>query len=243
MRFGIHMPAWRRRALLCVVLDHLRRVDRAIRADGHELDICVAGSEGEELAACVTALGARYVEVPNAPLSDKINAAVEALRGRNPDALVGIGSDDLVTAAMFRRWAELLLSGSDYVGALDGYYYDAQTGRLLYWRGYPGARVGEVLGPGRCISSALAERLGWKPFPPGLRCNLDGGFERQIAGLGRPVCRTAVRDPEVSICDVKTAESMNKASDGVPVNEPARWLGATYGTETAAALLRVVGSL
>jgi len=231
MRFGVHIPAWRRWALLEVALQHLQRVSAELEPLGHELVACVAGSEGEQLGALVAPY-ADYVAVPNKPLGPKINAAVAQLSIHGVDACIGIGSDDFFTAALVTRWAELLEEGYDYMGVLDGYMYDLRTHRLVHWNGYTNERRGETFGPGRCMSADLLDLVGWKPYGAEHLC-MDGSLERTLAA--HEIRRWAgIASP---VLDVKSEYNRNPLpADGDSMPLPGVWLRETLGGETADAL-------
>jgi hypothetical protein len=230
MKFGVHIPAWQRWPLLKVVLQHLERLNAALSAHGHELVVSVAGSEGRDLEALVAPY-ADYVDVPNRPLGPKVNAAVTQLAVYSPDACIGLGSDDFVTIDLVLKWAELIEQGWDYLGVLDGYMYDLHAHRIVHWLGYDNEREGESIGPGRCMSSSLLDRVNWEPFGNVDR-SLDGSLEAKIKDLS---IRRWVGAP-APVVDVKMAGNLNPMPPGVEVPLPGVWLRETLGDETAEAL-------
>jgi hypothetical protein len=233
--FAVHMPVWGRWPLLRVVLSHLSQVREQLKPRGHTLHLSVAGSEGAALRKIVCPYG-DYVEIPNAPLGAKVNAAFLNCKKFRPDALVGLGSDDLVSPALFVRWGKLIAAGAHYLGALDLYQYSLRDGSLTHWPGYECRRRGEVVGPGRCMTRSLADALRWQPFPPLWDRRLDMGLEARIRRLRRAPVRRAVQDPSIRICDVETGEGLSRARHGRAIADPQAWLLESFGRQTTEAL-------
>jgi serine acetyltransferase len=184
MKLGVHVPAWGRLPLVRVVFDQITavRAELADDADPVDLVVAVAGSAEDEpeLAELCGQMGFGYTRSPNQPLGHKINEACATLQGTGCAGAVGIGSDDFVSASVFRHWAALLREGVDYMGMIDCYLLDLSAGRLVYWPGYTNHRRGETIGLGRCLSAKLLDELYWRPFDGPCKINLDASMTRKL---------------------------------------------------------------
>lgn len=210
MIFAVHIACWQRLELFDLVLQQLQIV-RAQLEPLHTLRVVVAGSEGDKSRAVAEGRDALYVEVQNRPLGAKVNAAVKACAAFRPDGVVGLGSDDLVTAGLFRHWASCLEHDTGYMGVRDLYCYDVAQQRLVYWPGYRGKRSGEAVGAGRCLSAALVEKLGWAPFKGELNLNLDASLMARLSELGDCYHTevTTLADARACLLDVKSKVRIN----------------------------------
>lgn len=184
MKLGVVVPFYRRRALAGVVLRHLARVRDALAPD-IELDLVGVASEPDDAAAVVEA-GWRLVQAPNRPLAAKWTAGLAALRTpAAPDAVVISGSDDLLSAELFLAWRDRL-GDPDHrtiLGLLDCYVYRPVDRRLSLWPGYSGARGGETIGTGRCLSRGLLDALGWQPWGLAHDRGLDASMQARVRAL------------------------------------------------------------
>lgn len=202
-RLGVLTALWRRPRVAEAALRHL--ADLAV--PGVALTrLAVRSPEDPDPAPDVP--GVAYVDHPNAPLSDKWNAGVEAIRdaaGADLDAVMMMGSDDFVSAAYVRRAVEAVLDGASLVRSEDVVFYDAATGRAAR------ARMPRM-GAGRVLSRGLLDLLDWRPWPDGLSLRLDGGMDRRIkrrltsAPADRRRCRQVLISASAAppLLDVKT---------------------------------------
>ena len=156
---------WQRPALATVVLGYYV---------GLGLDV-VAVRSPEDPDPAPDVSGVRYVEAPNAPLSDKWNVAMRALpQGR---AALVVGSDDLVAADYLARAVRWLGRGLHLVRATEIAFVDTATGRAMACRP-------SRLGGGRVLSPDLLGRLDYAPWPPGLDRRLDGAMDVRLRRVG-----------------------------------------------------------
>ena len=159
---------WQRRELTRIVLGHYQRLRRQLEGE-LDLQLLAVGSEGHQSRQLCETLGFRYVEHANSPLSLKWNAGVQAARALDPDALVIIGSDDLLSDGLLRNYVLKLEQGFDFFGFCDLHFLDLATARLGYWRGYQASTdavaVDSPVGCGRCFSRDLLNKTGWRLWP------------------------------------------------------------------------------
>jgi hypothetical protein len=124
------------------------------------LELVVAGSEGAVSRFIAERNDFHYVETPNIPLSFKTNEALKFCKTLNPDAVVLIGSDDLMTENLFNEYAKCFVDELDYFGFEDFYMYSSLK-QLYHWPGYRGLRSGETIGAGRFFSKKLLDLVDW----------------------------------------------------------------------------------
>jgi hypothetical protein len=145
-----------------------------------DLQLLAVGSEGIRSETLCRDAGFEYVEHANEPLSHKWNAGVRAAESFSPDAVVIIGSDDLLSSELLSTYADRLDEGHEFFGLLDLYFFDLTASTLGYWPGYhetsTKGRSGEPIGCGRCLSRSVLEATGWNLWPREPRLNelLDG---------------------------------------------------------------------
>ena len=195
-KLGLLTAIWGRPRLTELVLEYYyRRVEYG----------CVVNSPEDE-----SSIGLPYrgfwdsVSFSNSPLSDKWIRGVNWISLNQPvDAVIIVGSDDLITPKYIEACRYLIENGADYIYLPGSYFYDTQTGRMIW--GYA-----ERLGMGRCISRRLLDRLDWKPWPEGLEYGLDGAMWERVKELDdvNIVClKDALKHGYVGM-DIKTGENM-----------------------------------
>jgi hypothetical protein len=165
---------WKRPALTRLVLSTYQRAREEL-APEIDLRLLAVGSEGEDSRSLRGDCGFDYVEHANEPLSYKWNAGVQAARDHDPDGIVIVGSDGLLSTSTFGAHARKLQEGQDFFGFRDLYFFDPIRRRLGYWGGYEHSpqkdRAGEPIGSGRCFSRRLLDRMDWNLWPREPRVN------------------------------------------------------------------------
>lgn len=175
MRLAIVTCVYKRHRLAEVVLGTYRRLQAAL-ANVAAIDLLAVGSEGATSRRLCEDAGFDYVEFPNSPLSRKWNEAVRQARRYDPDAVVIVGSDDVISPALLRSYCTELRRGHLLFGVRDLHFFDVRSARLGYWPGYQtidSARVGDPIGFGRCIARPILQRTGWNLWPSELRLDRD----------------------------------------------------------------------
>jgi hypothetical protein len=178
-----------------------------------DLRLLAVGSEGMESRRLCERHGFDYVEFPNTPLSHKWNAGVRAAQEYDPDGLVIVGSDDLMSAGVFPAYGQKLQNGLDLFGLTDLYFFDAASGRLGYWAGYgkaPDGGDGDPIGCGLCFSRALLERTDWRLWPeePGYDSLLDGAALRFLEGHGFSPVSLTMEELGIRAVDIKVGPNI-----------------------------------
>lgn len=171
VRLGYVTAIWGRELLTRIVFKNIALLRESL-APEIELVISVAGSEGEKSRKLVSEFDFKYIEVSNAPLGAKWNAALIPIKGE-VDGVCIFGSDDLVNLEYFNKLLKAIQGGNQLAGLSGLYFYDHPGNRLLYWQGYIPPRQNEVAGAGRFIGRKILEKLEWILWPPLLPAGLD----------------------------------------------------------------------
>lgn len=237
MKLVFVMPLWKRHTLTALVLRQWHRQIHRLRGTVHVHLVCI-GSEGRTSARLLEGYGdgMSYVEAPNEPLNQKWNKGLDVARHLEPDAVLIIGSDDLVSDSLMLRYSELLSGGHDFFGLRDLYFFDPSRLKLGYWPGYgtmrQPLRAGEPVGAARCHSRRAMEAVHWKLWPTDVAQNrvLDLTSRDRLAAAGFTPTAFTLDELGAKAVDIKADESIT-AFDRIPYD----WV--TRGT-TALEFLR-----
>ena len=181
---------WKRPELTKFVLDYYRGLKNKLSNILH-IDLLAVGSEGQKSKKICEESGFDYVEQANLPLSDKWETGINECEKYNSDAVVIVGSDDLLSEKTLFFLCNKIMEGRLIVGLKDMYLYDSPKKKLYHWQGYETDskqskhRGLESIGLGRCLSKKLLEKLDysiWKDFK--INKGLDGAMNRKISQIG-----------------------------------------------------------
>lgn len=177
---------WKRHELERIVIEYYLSLSKRFN-----FDIIVCGSEGKKSAQiakeCV------YIEHPNQPVSDKHNALIQSLKGKDYDGAILIGSDDLIEPKLFDFYQNL---EHDYFGFPDVYYWKPKTNTLAYWNGF-------FMGAGRYFSSKTLEACNYTLWRNGLNKGLDTSQRTLLESSGVKLHQISHKDLDTMIVDVK----------------------------------------
>lgn len=146
----------------------------------------------------------QFCEYDNSPLSNKWNAGINNFQWEDDlSAVIIVGSDDLITPEYIESCKYLLSQGAEYIYMDGAYFYDAQSGRMIW--GYA-----ERLGLGRCISRSLLDRMNWRLWPEGLERGLDGAMWDLVQQADEPriVQLKDCRREGMAGMDIKTGDNL-----------------------------------
>ncbi len=103
-------------------------------------------------------------EYPNFPLAQKFNHAFEFAKDSNPDAVILIGSDDLLSPELISYYQTHYNARADYVlGLKDLFFYEIAPRKQYYFSGLKGKYVFPI-GAGRIFSKKILDKLNWRPY-------------------------------------------------------------------------------
>lgn len=179
-----------------------------------ELILVCAGSEGELSKKQATKHGFNYVECENSPVSKKHNIACMECKQFNPDAVIYVGSDDVISYGLFGKYIDLINLNYDFVGVKDVYFLKKDS--LLYWSGYKVGhnRYMEPIGPGKMFSKNLIEKLNWKPWGDS---NVNKGLDSYVTKNLKKHIYTSktlcLKEEEEYLIDIKTSFNISNLKD------------------------------
>lgn len=201
---AITCALWRRPEISAVVLAHYAATD----IPGAELKLYAVGSEpGDEKLA--EEHGWHYTNFSNDHLGRKRNAGLVAIKGDKPDAVLRIGSDDLLSAALIQKLVSAIKTGHGAAWLQGFHMLDKQSSDLVY---LPHVRYMA------CISSSTLDAMNWAPYDE------EGPADRTLSArvsirAGRVA--TVKAGPDAPYLSVKTGDEINSAQGytlaGMPV--------------------------
>lgn len=206
MKIAIVTGIWKRHDIfeMCAKGIHLLQ-----KQNNCELSVIVAGSEGEQSKQLVEKYGFEYIEIPNEPLAEKMNAPVMMAKELNCDYVFCIGSDDIISPELFSIYVEQAKRGIDFVGVTDFYFYDTISKRVIYWGGYrEDWRKGHTCGAGRLISKRLLDLWQWKLWEVKHNLILDNSIQDKLAATPHTEMIFSIKENRVYALDIKSKENM-----------------------------------
>lgn len=177
-----------------------------------DFQVFCVGSEGETSRKLAKSFGFKYIEYPNQQLSDKWNAVVTASKGFNPDYCLMMGSDDVMDVKLFRRYLPYMRNGIDFIGVLDWYFYELESKRSIYWKGYrANYNRGKTCGAGRMVSNRLLNKLDFMPWKGNRRGKgLDSTMESNLSIISYSKAAFMIGDGSNGIgVDIKSETNLN----------------------------------
>jgi len=209
-RIVIVTAVYKRYELTKYVMEYYSHM-RDILKDVIELDMVVVGSEGEISRLPVVNNGFHYVEYANTPVSQKFNRGFIESQKYNPDAVLLIGSDDLINYNMFLYYNKVINEYDyDLFGFEDFYIYDLIYNKMYYWGGYTNKRKGEPISLGRLFNRKLLERIDynlWNDIM--INTGLDGYSYRYLQSMDSKIVVNKMSDSIGGMMvDIKTYENM-----------------------------------
>jgi hypothetical protein len=175
------------------------------------LKLLAAGSEGEQSKQLAESCGWDYIETPNAPLTYKHTALFQAARERNPDAVLLIGSDDLLSTNLINYYQKNYSAEADYLlGLKDLYFYSAKTKKAIHHLGFIGNKIDFTIGCGRIFSRKLLDKIDWKPWgDEKTNRGLDIICSRRLAFQGIKERQITMQESGIAV-DIKTNVGLTK---------------------------------
>jgi len=171
---------------------------------GVDVDVIIAGSEGNTSRSMVEAYGFDYIEIANTPLATKMNATTLAAKGS--DYVVCMGSDDIISPELIQEYVKYMKQGYDFIGVKDFYFWDTVSKRAIYWGGYRERyRKGVTAGAARCISARLMDEWDWMPWKVEHSKYLDNSMEGRITGKRKVL---SLKELGLYALDIKSSENM-----------------------------------
>jgi len=163
LKICLFTVSYKRLELTDYVLNFYNNIKKDI-SDICDLELVCIGSDGKKGKEIAEKNGFDYYEYTNEPVSQKHNYGAKICKRYNPDAVIYVGSDDIMTIDFFYYYIDLIKNGIDFCGIKDVYFLTKDL--LGYWNGYKpnNIRYNEPIGPGKVYSKSLMEKLNWKPW-------------------------------------------------------------------------------
>ena len=178
------MAIYQRHELTKIVLDYYR---------GLGIDLIIAGSEG--VISQEVAKGFKYIEVPNSPLTYKNNAMLKAVQKYEHDAVVLLGSDDLICPQTVEFYKHL--QTDKVFGFSDIYFYSTEHRQLGY------LELDKHFGAGRFFPKSVLEKCNYKAWQRQLDRGCDTETERYFKTLGIEFERISIKKNNLFLIDIK----------------------------------------
>jgi len=175
------------------------------------IDVIVAGSEGKKSKQLAESFGFIYLERPNRPLAEKMNATITEGLKRGYTHFICVGSDDLLSTELLDEYKRLIRLGYHFIGVLDFYFYELQTGKASYWGGYRDRqRLKHTCGAGRVLSRKLVES--WKGKVWEGERYLDSSMQEKLANSDLPKYVFKLKDKGLFAVDIKSNTNLTPFS-------------------------------
>jgi hypothetical protein len=174
-----------------------------------EIEVFISGSEGEQSRSMVEAHSFHYVEAPNHPLAAKMNDALRLARSWQPDYVLCVGSDDIISVELLDVYKFFMGQKVDYIGFTDCYFYDTTTGKASYWGGYREKwRKGHTCGAGRVLSKNILDKWRWKIWEDKQSHILDNSMQEKLNKTPHKRAIFSLKDLGVYAMDIKSSTNM-----------------------------------
>lgn len=183
----LYTCVWQRPELTKIVLSYYSELKTKLSGKV-DLHLLAVGSEGETSRQLCESCEFDYLEYPNSPLSLKWEYGLNQCANYDPDAVIIVGSDDLISQNLIEFYDCKLREGLVCMGLKNAYFFDAPSKQLFLWKGYDRLNVrrfGETTGMGRCLSRILLDKLNfsvWKNIK--IDSALDRVMSQKLLGLG-----------------------------------------------------------
>ncbi len=185
---------------------------KRLQADFPEanIEMVVAGSEGQKTRDIVEGHGFNYVEALNEPLGHKANVRLQWCKILNPTHVLLLGSDDLMSSTTLAYVLDKMNEGFDEVCAMDLYLHSTAHNETVYSEGYTNHRRGEPMAVGRCMKSWLLDQLNWTLWPDNIKRGLDGFSRDTLATIPHARHTYWLKEQDLAIIDIKHETNLSK---------------------------------
>jgi hypothetical protein len=186
------MGVYKRHELTEIVLDYYRELQKK-----YPFKIVIAGSEGESSRALCH--GFDYIEVENFPISNKNNAMMLKAKEFNPDAVVLLGSDNMICENTLKFYYKLVKQKeANVVGFYDVYFYSTEHEMLVHFDSGM-----KSYGAGRYYPRTVLDKLNFKGWTGSYDRGLDGNNMRNMIAHGITSRVVKLIDSDLFLVDVK----------------------------------------
>lgn len=163
------------------------------------------GSEGRRSKRLCESYGIEYYEYPNHPLGRKANARLRFCKKYDPDWILFLGSDNVISFDLLQEYIKHMES-YDVIECKDIYYFDTRTKTSVYCEGYNNHRKGEPLAVGRCISRYVAEENNWDLWDDRKLKGIDSSVHEKLKPFRRKLI--TIKDKHL-VLDIKGNQNIS----------------------------------
>lgn len=144
----------------------------------------------------------------NEPISEKWQYGLKQLKDVDFDAVIMMGSDNVMSQKTLLRIQEFLRMGYDFIGFKDIYFWDRINNKNYYWAGYTNHRKGESCGAGRVYSKKLLSKLNFSLWHGAKNSGLDGISWRRVKRLKPKSTILSCKQDDLFLVDIKDGEGI-----------------------------------
>lgn len=187
MNLGILTLIHGREQLTRKVCDYYARIISKCSLNGVHLDLTAAASLEDTWAMHIPAWKVRFIQ--NQPLTDKWHFGLQYFKERDVDAVMIIGSDNIVHWSTLCLAAELCTEANPYWMPAGIFYVNDKDGRLM------GGNEKDVqiiyrafrrCGAGRILHRSLIDKLEWRLWKLGHTAGTDGAMDKVVEDVEMP---------------------------------------------------------
>ncbi len=229
MKIVAVIPTYKRKDVTVATIRYLSK--QSVPPD----EIVLVGSSQEDVAAAEEA-GCHYVNYPNDPLSEKIQAGIYKAREFSPDAILLCGSDDWLSLDWIERFS-LCLRTYDVVGHGTMNLLQGTGGKdikIIEIPVYMGtSRRGEPIGAGRMISRRILDKIDWNLYREKQNTGCDGGSFTVLKSAGAKVFMCEEDNPKL-LCpkgvwrQINSMDECCRTSFRNVIGSPNEWMESNF---------------
>jgi hypothetical protein len=199
-RIAVSTLAWKRPQVFEAFCAHFTQDHKAHL-------ILIAGSENDQCEEIAKKYGCQYVKADNKRLGFKANESVRLTKGLDYDYLLLTGSDDFMTANMWRYYSEYK---GKYLCLKDLYFHCVNSNRTVYWSGYTGSKHQQPIGAFQLIRRDVIEAMDHSPFSEKLSYPCEVSVFKKAQELGVNIDVVSMSETKGFAVDVKTDLNITK---------------------------------
>lgn len=145
--------------------------------------VIAVASNPEDIELCKS-FGWYVTQHPNDNLADKLHNGLQFARTIPHDALLMLGSDDLISPELTNAY-KAAIKTHDFVAVKQCYLYHMVSKKLVFWNGYRNERKGEPTGAGRLFRKDLLQKVDYNIWLGGSHHGVDGTSWKTIKDIAK----------------------------------------------------------
>ena len=188
----ILLPIWKREAITKICLANLKELQKTFNIEV----LCVVSEQWAKIEAFK--MGFKYIEAPNECLGTKMNIGIKEAMGMRFDYLMNLGSDDIITPALFDSYKDMFINNVPCFGPTNLTFIDSQAKEARTYN------YGIMIGAGRCIRKDILEATLRKgDLYDKIQIGLDMNSMKKL-----DCTMTEIDNPYNTIYDIKSAVNL-----------------------------------